>query len=103
MTTLELMERIGYLENPNKVLAYVQDAFDEIETLCEETISRELLDIEADTRYYNLPTTAINVLGVYRKFNDDNQYIRIPEILNPDVIDQASESTASSEDDIIVV
>ena len=97
------MEKIGYMENPKKVLAYVQDALDEIQTLCNETVDRELLSIEADTRYYNLPSTAINILGVYRLFNDDGQYIRIPEIQNQDVIDVSDESTASSEDDIIVV
>ena len=102
MTVLQLMERVGSNE-PGKVLAYIQDALDEMQSILPETVTRTTMDVEEDTRYYSLPTTMIRLLGVYRKYNDDGKYVRISRIENIDLLDDTSASSSSSDDNIVVV
>jgi hypothetical protein len=102
MTILEIMEKVGVFENPKKIMAYVQDGLNEMQHKIPEKIQREFLDIVADTRYYNLPTTMIRLEGVFAKY-DSTKWVRIPRIQNVDILEDSGESTASSDDEIIVV
>jgi len=101
MTVLEVMERCNYLQTPKKIMAYVQDALDEIQTKSGDMTSREFLDVEEDVRYYSLPTTMINLEGVFGK--NGTEWIRIPRLQRSDIREDSGESTATSDDSIIIV
>jgi len=102
MTLLELMERVGSRET-NKIIAFLKDAFLEMESILEEKMTSEKLDIEEGTRYYNLPANLISLKEVYMKYDDNDKYVKCPRILSVDITEDASSSTASTIDDIIVI
>ena len=82
-------------------MALIQDALDEIQTKSGDMTSREFLDVEEDVRYYSLPTTMINLEGVFGK--NGTEWIRIPRLQRSDIREDSGESTATSDDSIIIV
>jgi len=102
LNLLQLMERVGSRKT-KLIIGYVQDALNEMQTIIPETVTRSFLDIEADTRLYSLPTTMIKLLGVYRKYDDDEKYIRIGRIQGDTLEQDSTASSSSTDDDIIVI
>ena len=101
MTVLEVIERCNYTGPSKRIMAYIQDALNEIQTLSEDQVSREFLNIEEDVRYYNLPTSMVKLEGVFGKSGTD--WIRIPRIQRNDILEDSGESTSTSDDSIIIV
>ena len=101
MTLLELMERAGSRET-NKIIKYVADGFLEMESIVPEKTTGTKVSIVADQRLYSFPTDLVQLLGVYRKYDDDGKYIRIQHIHNIDLLAELT-STGVIESDIIVI
>jgi hypothetical protein len=102
VTVLEIMERVGS-RRPNRVIAYINDAFSEIESLIPERTTGYMIDVTTDTRLYALPSNLVKLLGVYRKSSTDGSYIRIAHVNNIDLIDGISSTVTVDTTDILVV
>lgn len=89
MTLLELMERTGIRE-PKRIMLYVKDAVNEIQGLIPEYTSGQKINVVADTRTYDLPSNMVDLIGVYRRWDTNDRYIKIPEIQNITVITSTS-------------
>ena len=107
MTILELSELVQDIKDvaSPRLMAYVQQALNEIQTISPgESVTREFLNVVADTRYYSLPTTAVKVTGVFgRNPADSTQWIRLPRVQRNDLLEDSSEDTAASTDNLIIV
>jgi hypothetical protein len=107
VTILEVSERVQDIKDvpSRRLMAYVQDALNEIQTISPgESVDREFLNIVADTRYYSFPSTAIKTGGVFGKNPlDSTQWIRLPRIQRNDLLEDSSESTASSTDNLVII
>jgi hypothetical protein len=96
------MERVGS-RNTKRILAYIRDGLLEIATETRDRTARATIDVEEDTLFYTWPTNMVNLLGVYRKYDDDGNYIAIAEIQKNDLIKDASASSTTTDDDLIVL
>ena len=96
------MERTG-MRVPERAYAYIKDGLLDLETRVPEKTKRHTLSVEANVRYYSLPSDMINLLGVYRKYDENGRYIEIPRVQNINVMQDSGSSTATSEDDLIVL
>ena len=104
MTVLEIMERTNTTVSSKRIQAYVQDSLNEIQAKSGDQVSREFLNVEADVRYYNLPTSKVKITGVFAKSNLDNtKWARIPRVQAVDMLESSGESTATSDANIIVI
>jgi len=97
------MERVGYLQKPKYIMALIQDALDELQIKQSDTMSREFLSIEEDVRYYNMPTTQRRLDGVFAKDASGVRWVRIPRIQRVDFLEDSGESTATSDQNIIII
>ena len=96
------MERTG-IRDPEKAYAYIGDALLEIQMLANEQVKRYVMDVEDGVRYYTLPSDMVTLKGVYRLYDDSGNYVKIPYVQNIDLLEDASSSDATSDDDIIVI
>ena len=107
MTILEVAERVQHIADvaSPRLMAFVQDSLNEIQTISPgESVTREFLNVVADTRYYSLPTTAVKVTGVFgRNPADSTQWIRLPRVQRNDLLEDSSESTAASTDNLVII
>ena len=101
MTLLEIMERVGS-RRPEYVKALVNDALEEIADLIPERTTGEFINVVADQRFYNLPTAAIRVLGVYARYDSDGRYVRIPGVSNI-ILEKPTTATSSSVSDVEII
>ena len=84
MKVKELIERIGAEEIPTgRVIAYIKDGLEEINTISETHITTERIDITKDQRFYELPNEVINVLEVRCKnhLNSKDEYRQVPRLI----------------------
>ena len=84
MKVKELIERIGAEEIPTgRVIAYIIDGLEEINTISETHITTERIDITKDQRFYELPNEVINVLEVRCKnhLNSKDEYRQVPRLI----------------------
>ena len=84
MKVKELIERIGAEEIPTgRVIAYIKDGLEEINTISETHITTERIDITKDQRFYELPNEEINVLEVRCKnhLNSKDEYRQVPRLI----------------------
>ena len=102
MKVLQLMERTG-LRSPNKAFAYIADGLLEIQTRVPENTKRHTFSIAADTRFYTLPSDFVKLNKVYRKYDADNKYVEIQRVMHVNLMQDSSSSTATSDDDLIVL
>lgn len=91
------------MREPQRAIAYIKDAMIELQTHVPENTKRYTFSVEADTRYYTLPSDMVNLKTVYRKYDSDGRYVEIPRVQSIQMMQDSSSSTAVSEDDIIVL
>ena len=104
MKVLEIMERTG-IKNPSRCIAYIIDALNEIQAIAPDKIERITIDVEADTRYYSIPTM-VDLRGVWQKGNTEStpiQYVECARIAMNKILEDAGASSASILDDLIVI
>ena len=81
MKVKELIERIGAEEIPTgRVIAYIKDGLEEINTISETHITTERNDITKDQRFYELPANLIQLKDIRCKnhLNSKDEYRSIP-------------------------
>ena len=84
MKVKELIERIGAEEIPTgRVIAYIKDGLEEINTISETHVTTERIDITSGQRFYELPNEVINVLEVRCKnhLNSKDEYRQVPRLI----------------------
>ena len=79
------------------------DALQEIAERTPDKVKRVTVDIEADTRFYLIPSDMIKLLGVYRKYDSNDRYIPIPMMSDVEIQQDSSASTATTDDDVIII
>jgi len=102
MKVLQLLERVG-LRNAQKGFAWIGDGLLEIQTRVPEYTKRYTFSVEADTRYYTLPSDFVKLNKVYRKYDEDEKYVEIQRVMHVNLMQDSSSSTATSDDDLIVL
>ena len=102
MTVMELMERTG-LRSGQRAMTYIKDGLLEINERMPEQVARVTYDIEEGVRYYSLPTNFVKMISVNRAFDDDGKYIPIPRVQNIQILQDSDSSTATNDDDLIVI
>jgi len=89
MKVRELMERVNS-SSTGKIIAYIKDGLEEINTISETHVTTQRIDIDKDKRFYELPKDVIKVLEVRAKnhLNNKDEYRRIPRLIyEPKVVD----------------
>ena len=89
MTVKEIMERARITET-GRAIAYIKDALNEINLITETHTETVRMDIDKNTRFYNLPNEAIKILDIRCKDHDNNDglYKSIPRsIYEPETED----------------
>jgi hypothetical protein len=89
MKVQEIMERTG-LTQTGRVIAHIKDALDEMNLLSETHTKTVRLDIEANKRFYHLPSEAVKILDIRCKHHNNNssKYQSIPRsIYEPETED----------------
>ncbi|QDP50673.1 MAG: hypothetical protein Unbinned1966contig1000_48 [Prokaryotic dsDNA virus sp.] len=84
MKVKELIERVGAEEIPTgRVIAYIKDGLEEINTISETHVTTEKIDITKDQRFYDLPNDVIKVLEVRCKnhLNSKDEYRQVPRLI----------------------
>jgi len=81
MTIEELMERIGSTQT-GRIVAYVKDALNEMNSLSETHTAIARINIRKGKRFYRLPQNAVQILDVRCKDqkNEDGLYESIPRM-----------------------
>lgn len=106
MRLLEVMERVSSRDT-KKIIKYIEEAYEEIQSLANQTIEKQLISVVAGTREYTLPSDLFVLKGVYQLHTQSSSmadtYIRIPNITNIDLIQSATASTATTDDEIIII
>lgn len=102
MTVQEVMERVG-TKQTGLALAFINDGLQEIAERTPDKVKRAFYSIEADTRFYLLPTDMIKLQGVYRKYDSNGRYIPISMISDVEIQEDSSASTVTTDDDIIII
>ena len=90
MTVLEMMERAG-IRDTNLAIAYMRDAFHQMQSTTDVEIATETTNIVDGTRSYPLPITMVSLLSVSVLNTNLDIYERIPRIVG-DPIMQSDES-----------
>ena len=83
------MERVGSNQTA-RVIAYIKDALDEINTLSETHVTTQRIDLTKDQRFYDIPKDCTKILDIRCKHqnNDDNRYRSIPRsVYEPLIVD----------------
>lgn len=89
MKVQEIMERVGSNQTA-RVIAYIKDALDEINTLSETHVTTQRIDLTKDQRFYDIPKDCTKILDIRCKHqnNDDNRYRSIPRsVYEPLIVD----------------
>ena len=84
MKVKELVERVGAEDLPTgRVIAYIKDGLEEINTISETHVTTERFDITKDQRFYEFPQDMIKVLEVRVKnhLNSKDEYRQIPRLI----------------------
>ena len=84
MKVKELIERVGAEEIPTgRVIAYIKDGLEEINTISETHVTTEKIDITKDQRFYDLPNDVIKILEVRCKnhLNSKDEYRQVPRLI----------------------
>lgn len=104
MTILEVMERTG-ARDPELVRAYVNDALEEIQDMIPDKTTFIKLNVAADVRLYSFPSAMLELLGVYRRYDDAGRYVRIGRVQNVEIEEPTSSvgSLSSVVTDIVVI
>ena len=87
MKVRELMERVGSTQT-GKVIAYIKDGLEEINTISETHITTERINITLGKRFYELPKDMIKLLEIRAKnhLNSKGEYRKIPRLINEPLI-----------------
>ena len=82
MKVKELMERVGS-QNTGRIVAYIKDGLEEINTLTEVFIREETFDIKKDVRFHKMPNEVIKVIDITVKnhLNSKDEYRSIPRMI----------------------
>jgi hypothetical protein len=102
MTVQEIMDRTG-INNLYEAIAYITDSLYEMNEMTGQTVETAFIDIEEDVRLYSLPSDMVKLLQVFRRYDDDGKYVPIPRIQNIDIIQDATASSVTSDDDIVAI
>ena len=89
MTIQELMERTGIKET-GRAIAYVKDAFAEMNVISETHVDTTHINIVANQRFYTIPKNIIKILDIRAKNhnNASSNYQSIPRsIYEPETED----------------
>ena len=91
MTMKELMERAG-TANFGFANAFLEDGIREINMMIEETVATGKTNLTKDQRYYGMEqgqlAGLVKVLHVSILDSDEDEYIRIPRMVNPTSVDK---------------
>lgn len=79
MTILEIMERTG-ARDPGLVRAYINDALQEIQRVIPNRTTYTKINVVSGQRFYTLPATMEELLGVYRRYDSQGRYTQIGRI-----------------------
>ena len=102
MTVQEIMERTG-TNNTYEVITYLTDGIFEINEMIPQTVEEGFIDIEEDVRLYSLPSDMVKLLNVFRKYDTNDKYVPISRIQHIDIIQDATVSSVTSDDDIVAI
>tara|TARA_X000001388_G_scaffold24426_4_gene16963 strand:- start:346 stop:627 length:282 start_codon:yes stop_codon:yes gene_type:complete len=89
MKVRELMERVNSSQT-GKVIAFIKDGLEEINTIAETHVTTERFDITENQRFYELPQDLIKVLDIRLKnhLNNKDEYRKIPRLMHePKIVD----------------
>ena len=89
MKVEELMERVNSHQT-GKVVAYIKDGLDEMNSISETHTKTVRLDLEANKRFYEVPKEAVKILDVRCKDhnNSSSKYQSVPRsIYEPETED----------------
>ncbi len=95
MKVKELMERAAVDKVPTgRVIAYIKDGLEEINTISETHVTTQRIDITKDQRFYELPKDVIKLLSVRCKnhLNSKDEFRAIPRLIYEPVIKDADGS-----------
>jgi hypothetical protein len=90
MKVEEIMERTG-ISQTGRAIAWIKDALDEMNLLSETHTKRARIDINANQRFYNIPSEAVKLLDIRCKDHQNNssKYQSIPRsIYEPETEDE---------------
>jgi len=102
MTVQEIMDRTG-INNLYEAIAYITDGLYEINEMTPQTVETAFIDIEADVRLYSLPSDMVRLLQIFRKYDDDGKYVPIDRVQHVDIIQDATASSVTTDDDIVAM
>tara|TARA_R110002020_G_scaffold324272_1_gene540017 strand:+ start:307 stop:588 length:282 start_codon:yes stop_codon:yes gene_type:complete len=90
MKVKELMERIGTTET-GKVIAYIKDALEEINTISETHLKRTRIDLNQNKRFYTIPSDVQQLKDIRCKnhLNSKDEYRSIPRLIYKPLIKDA--------------
>jgi len=91
MKMKQLMERAG-TSNFGFANAFLEDGIRDINMMIEETVATGKTDLEKDQRYYGMEqgqlADRVKVLHISILDSDEDEYIRIPRMVNPTSVDK---------------
>ena len=102
MRVIELMERVG-LRDGQRAMAYIKDGLLEVSQQIPEQTKRFVFSVVSGTRYYNLPSDFVTMRGVYRLWDSNGKYVKIPRVQHVEILQDSASATATSDDDLIVI
>ena len=102
MTVLEVMQRSGSTST-HRAIAYIKDGLLELQGNIPDKLERKKYSVVADTRYYALPSNMIDLKSVWRLFDDNGNYVRIPRIQNITILQDSDSTTDTADSGVIVI
>ena len=102
MTVLEIMERVGSTST-HRAIAYIKDGLLELQSAIPDKLERKKYSVVADTRYYALPSNMIDLKSVWKLFDDDGNYVRIPRLLNVEILQDSDSTTSTADSGVILI
>mgnify|MGYP003143430234 CR=1 FL=1 len=87
MKVKEIMERVGITET-GRATAYIKDALEEINSICETHLNTQQINIETNKRFYDLPFDALQIKEIRCKnhLNSKGEYRSIPRLIYKPII-----------------
>jgi len=98
----EVMERAG-TKQAAKTIAYCKDALDEIQMSFPDKSERYKISIVSGVRWYSFPSDLIRLRGVFRKYDENDRFIKISRLVNVNIIEDESSATSvatTTDDDV---
>ena len=90
MKVKELMVRCGATDT-GRMIGFIKDGLEDINMLAETHIDTEIINLEADKRFYTFPNNMLKIIDIRVKnhLNSKDEYRTIPRLLYPPLIKDA--------------